>query len=211
MASQILSMSIVLANGTIVEASTSQNKDIFSAGRVGLGSLGVVVELEMSVAPAFKILRTTTGWDLDELVEALPGLNDRFERLQWYWTPNTKNATLLTRVPVANTAKIGHGCWPDAGPGPNTSCVDWSYKALSHPSSFDHTRALYTEMEYFVPTRYAMALVTEFREFQDSIRGDLERLCQSPTCGLFAGIRYVAQALILSTIQYPTSILELSP
>jgi FAD/FMN-containing dehydrogenase len=105
-----------------VIASKAENVPLFTAGRVGLGALGVVVEVELAVVKAFKLKRSVIPWDLNELggspahtassspavalipplplVAALPSLNQKYERLQWYWTPNTPNATLLIREEV---------------------------------------------------------------------------------------------------------------
>ena len=197
MSTQILSLTMVLANGTITTASATQNKDLYDAGRVGLGALGVVVEVELKVRPAYKLRRSTVSWDLDELIAALPALNKTYDRLQWYWTPNTPNATLLLREEVPSSTPIGEGCWGaplrEMHTADETLCTDWSYKALSHPSAFDYSRALYTEMEYFVPRRHAEALVADFREYQQSIRAQLEAGCRPGECSLFAGIRYVAR------------------
>jgi len=198
MATQILGLTMVVANGTVVSANATHNAELFDAGRVGLGALGILTELELKVRPAFKLKRSTTSWNLDRLMAALPALNQRYERLQWYWTPNTVNATLLLREEVPISTPIGEGCWgsdnlQEGHSSGNTECVDWSYKALSHPSAYDYSRALYTEMEYFVPRKHAAALIADFRAFQESIKGQLDSGCSAGRCSLFAGIRYVAQ------------------
>jgi len=214
MATQIEELSIVLANGTIAVASKRQNVALFDAGRVGLGSLGVVVEAVLKVRRSYKLKRSTSPWNLDRLIAALPELNQRYERLQWYWTPNTPNATLLLREEVPTTTPIGAGCWGDTvgdrDTGPSTECIDWSYKALSHPSPFDYSRPLYTEMEYFVPIRHAEALVADFRAFQTSIKSELETACPGSRCGLFAGIRYVAKDDIMLSMMQGEDIAVLS-
>ncbi len=199
MSTQLASITLVLANASVVEASASAHPDLFDAARASIGALGVVVEVGLQVVPRFKLRRTETAWDLDELLTALPSLHARFERLQWYWTPLTSEATLLVREPVPPDTPIT-GCWTERGARAaalggrraRASCVDWSYKALSHPSAFDYTRALYTEMEMFVPTAQDLALVAELRAFHETVRPALEASCPAPACTLFAGVRYVA-------------------
>lgn len=51
----IVGMRMILANGTIVSASKTQNSEIFLAGRVGLGSLGIIFELTIETVPLFRL------------------------------------------------------------------------------------------------------------------------------------------------------------
>ena len=43
--------------------------------------------------------RAAMPYDLDNLLADLPALYQQYERLQWYWTPYTNDATLLLRIP----------------------------------------------------------------------------------------------------------------
>ena len=94
MATQIVGLTMVLANGTVATATASRNTELFDAGRVGLGALGIMVAVELRMRPAFKLRRTTTSWELDRLIRALPGLNAKYDRLQWYRNPTREKATL---------------------------------------------------------------------------------------------------------------------
>mmetsp|Transcript_23474 Transcript_23474/g.37842 ORF Transcript_23474/g.37842 Transcript_23474/m.37842 type:complete len:466 (+) Transcript_23474:15-1412(+) len=195
MATQLTSLTLVLPNATVVTASRSENRRIFDAARVGLGALGIVVEVGLKVRKKFKLRRTTVAYNLDELLPALPSLSERYPRLQWYYTPYTNNATLLLREAVDIGTEIT-GCWPGdlaelaaSAQGGNSSCVDWSFKALCHEAD-DAT--LYTEMEYFVPVEKSMAFFQEFREFQESVKEEIN--CTEATkCALFTGMRYAKQ------------------
>ena len=95
----LVSLTLVLANASLVEVSASKHPEIFAAASVGLGSLGVVVEAEVRVVPSFKLRRTEMPWDLDALVEALPALNARYERLQW-WPRATRTGSAATGAPA---------------------------------------------------------------------------------------------------------------
>ena len=112
MSSQLVGLTLLLANGTMVNASSTQHKDLFNAARVGLGALGIVVYARLSVVPAFKMKRVAMPYNLDDLLADLPGLYKRYERLQWYWTPYTTNATLLLRIPVPVDTPITTGTGP---------------------------------------------------------------------------------------------------
>jgi FAD/FMN-containing dehydrogenase len=123
--------------------------------------------------------------------------------MQWFWTPFTQNATLLLREEVPLSTPIVP-CWPGDlerahKSRMNVTCTDWSYKALAHENSFDETRPLYTEMEYFVDIANADALVKDFRAFQQSVAAKSEcrvgsvqsmETGQTSMCSLFTGVRY---------------------
>ncbi|KAL2315344.1 D-arabinono-1,4-lactone oxidase [Schizosaccharomyces pombe] len=63
----IKSMRIMLADGSIVTCSRELQKDMFAAAQVSLGALGVIVDITISVVPAFDLVATedvTTVTDL---------------------------------------------------------------------------------------------------------------------------------------------------
>ena len=145
MSSTLTSMDVLLANGTVVTCSMQAHMQLFQAARVGLGALGIVLRVTVQVVPKYKLHRIAMPYPLDQLAQDLPALTARYERLQWYYTPYTNNATLLLRLPIAVDAPIVP-CWPgdvekSIRLGQNVSCVDWSFKALCHEAD-DHI--LYT-------------------------------------------------------------------
>ena len=194
MSSQIVELTMVLPNGTSVTCSEARLPHLFGAARVGLGALGVLTSVRLRVLPKFKLHRVAMPYDYDKLMRDLPRLNQQYERLQWYYTPYTNNATLLLRTPVPLDTPIVP-CWPgdvekSMALGENVTCSDWSFKALCHEAD---DAVLYTEMEYFVDVAHAPALVREFRAFQESVRSKSQCAGTTPktgACSLFTGVRY---------------------
>jgi len=195
MSSQLSSMDLILANGTIVTASLDMNPNLFRAARVGLGALGIVVRVTVQVVPMFKLKRVAMPYPLDLLMQDLPRLNQQYDRLQWYWTPYTNNATLLLRTEVPIDSEI-IPCWPgdvelSMEISKNVTCVDWSFKALCHEAD---DAVLYTEMEMFVDQKDCAALVSDFQTYQESVRNSSEcavgTIPKTGICSLFTGVRY---------------------
>ncbi|KAA0147261.1 hypothetical protein FNF29_07522 [Cafeteria roenbergensis] len=111
MATSILGLRLVLANGTVLDASASLNPGVFRVARVGLGALGVIVRVTVRAVPLFKLRRTATPYSLKELLPWVwPQAFDRWERMQWYFTPRTDSATLLLREAVPFDTPIVD-CW----------------------------------------------------------------------------------------------------
>ena len=84
MSTQILHFKLLLSNGTIINVDSNHNSDIFYAGRVGLGSLGIMLETTLTIVPKFKLKRTAMPYSLKQLLIDLPNLYDKYERMQWY-------------------------------------------------------------------------------------------------------------------------------
>eukprot|EP00928_Gymnodinium_smaydae_P046542 TRINITY_DN31009_c0_g1_i1.p1 TRINITY_DN31009_c0_g1~~TRINITY_DN31009_c0_g1_i1.p1 ORF type:complete len:477 (+),score=59.98 TRINITY_DN31009_c0_g1_i1:43-1431(+) len=210
LASRIESVRLVIANGSVVEASRKRHKDIFDAARVGLGSLGIVSELVIRALPLYRLRLTNTIMPLGRLLQGLPAAMEKYERLQWFWLPpDEERATLVAREVVDEPITPG-GCWegnlrnyhlaqparmfglPEANA---TTCVDVSYKALCDSAAHYKARKLYTEMEMFVPAEDVIAAINQFRAFQARVLPE-----HNASVSLFTGVRYVAaDDILLST------------
>jgi FAD/FMN-containing dehydrogenase len=53
--SQMSAFTIATADGQLLECSKDKNPDIFNAGRVSLGSLGIITQMTMDVVPSYKL------------------------------------------------------------------------------------------------------------------------------------------------------------
>jgi L-gulonolactone oxidase len=73
LSAQVEALDLVLADGTTVRC-TEDEPELLRAARVGLGSLGVITEVELRVVPAFTLRAVDTVAPLDAV---LRGLDDR--------------------------------------------------------------------------------------------------------------------------------------
>ena len=55
LASHVTRFSIVDGSGSVIEASETDNSDIYHAGLLGLGALGIITDITLHVRPAFNI------------------------------------------------------------------------------------------------------------------------------------------------------------
>ncbi|WP_019135993.1 D-arabinono-1,4-lactone oxidase [Cellulomonas massiliensis] len=99
LATQVVGVRLVGADGEVVEASADRRPDLFELARLGLGSAGVLVAVTLEVVPAFTLEAVEGGADLSDVLDALDGPdglvegNDHFE---FYWFPHTRR-TLTKR------------------------------------------------------------------------------------------------------------------
>jgi FAD/FMN-containing dehydrogenase len=196
LATQIDAFELVDGQLTSHVVSASTDKSLFDAGRVGIGALGIIPSITLKTVPLFKLRKTTLAYSLAQLLIDLPVLMQRYERLQWSWTPYTDKATVIIREvvdintpndPRSTAGGDDGGCWSLTMSTAN--CTDVSYKALTDSEFRYESREIYTEMEMFIPIEYAEAAVQDFIEFMDS---PAVKDAHDPNVGLSVMLRYVA-------------------
>ena len=107
LATQVLSFTLVTSTGEVLVCSREQNVDVWQAGRVSLGALGIVVDVTLSVVPAFTLHAVEYPEKVSEVeanFDAHVRENDHFE---FYWVPHTKWALTKrnNRTSAAHTAR----------------------------------------------------------------------------------------------------------
>lgn len=92
----IQSFRLVTANGDAMEVSATQNPELFAAGKVSLGALGVITEYTVSTVPAFNLRRIVRAEPIAQVLdeaEARAAANRNFEI---FYLPGTGMAATLT-------------------------------------------------------------------------------------------------------------------
>ncbi|WP_026119505.1 D-arabinono-1,4-lactone oxidase [Nocardiopsis ganjiahuensis] len=197
LASQVVGLEMVLADGSVVECSAERDPELFHAARVGLGAFGVVTALTMAVRPAFLLHAREEPMPLDEVLERLPELRAENDHFEFYWFPHTGNTNTkrnnISQGPAAplsgfkswldddflsNTLfeRINRVCrrFPAAVPAVNQI----SSRALSARTYTDVSHKVFTtvrdvrfvEMEYAIPAEHLADVLREARSIVD--RGD---------------------------------------
>jgi FAD-linked oxidoreductase len=92
LATQVVALDLVTADGSVLHCSADENPDVFGAARISVGALGVLTSVTLQCVPAF-LLRAQEGpmplaVVLDGYDEFAEG-NDHFE---FYWFPHTETA-----------------------------------------------------------------------------------------------------------------------
>jgi FAD-linked oxidoreductase len=80
--SQVVALTLVLADGSLLECSEDRDPDVFLAARVALGALGVVAEVTLRCVPAFTLHARDAPAPLAQTLERFEELalgNDHFE------------------------------------------------------------------------------------------------------------------------------------
>lgn len=151
LSSMVTGLTIVNTQGQALRCSENENSELFGAARLGLGAFGVVTEVELSVAPAFRLAEKQWKASYDELRPSIEELSAQHRHFEFFWFPHNDVAhpkcTDLTDDPaVYPVAPEGQRC-------------NWSYEVLPN-----HRPNLHTEMEYAVPVQRSLDCLDEIRD-----------------------------------------------
>lgn len=83
----VASFRILLASGEVLHCGPDENAEIFAAGRLSLGLLGVMTEIDMSVRPIYKLQRKYFVLPSEKLFRQLDGLAATNRNFEFYWFP----------------------------------------------------------------------------------------------------------------------------
>ncbi|RAG87601.1 FAD-linked oxidoreductase [Streptacidiphilus pinicola] len=190
LAAQVRALEIVLADGSVVTCSPSENTELFEGARLGLGALGVVSAITFGVEPAFLLTAHEAPMRFDEVLDRFDELANDNEHFEFYWFPHTEGCTTKrnNRGPgpaaplpalrrwfdddfVSNTVwegacRVGRA-FPRSIPTiAKISSRAWSertYTDVAYKVFTSPRRVRFVEMEYAVPREAATTVLRELK------------------------------------------------
>jgi L-gulonolactone oxidase len=92
LAAGIRALRIVLADGTVVACSPTEEPELFEAARLGLGALGIITELTLAVVPAYLLHAHERPERMSDLLERVDIEFEAHDHFEFYWFPHTDRA-----------------------------------------------------------------------------------------------------------------------
>jgi FAD-linked oxidoreductase len=89
LAHQVVGLELVTGGGESVSCSPSEEPEIFSAARLGLGAMGLVSTVTLQCVPAFRLQAREKPMRVDAVVGAMDELFDANDHFEFYWVPHT--------------------------------------------------------------------------------------------------------------------------
>lgn len=95
-------LTLVTGTGEVLRCTAEEYPDVFAAARVGLGALGVLVELTLRCVDSFVLRAHERPAPLAAVLPDLPSLVEEHDHVEFYWFPYTERTQVKTndRVPA---------------------------------------------------------------------------------------------------------------
>ncbi|NEN07210.1 FAD-binding protein [Diaminobutyricibacter tongyongensis] len=117
LATQIVALTIVTGTGDVLTISETENAELLPAARLGLGALGVIVDITLQCVPAFLLQAVERPEPLEETLDSYLDRSSMEDHFEFYWFPHTETALTKTnsRLPFgAERRPLGRvGRWVD--------------------------------------------------------------------------------------------------
>jgi len=144
LAAQVVGMEMVDGEGRVHYLSSSEG-EVFRAAQVGVGSLGVVTSVRLSVVPAFVLRAVEAPMRLDRVLADLDDLVDTNDHFEFYWIPHTRWALTKRNNRTSEPAR------------PMGAAREWWQKSFLENTAFGALCAVGRTMPSLIP-RLATAL-----------------------------------------------------
>lgn len=203
LATQVVGVTLVTADGDLLTIDDENESDLLPAVALGLGALGILVDVTLQCVPAFVLSAQEQPEALDTVVDDLDRRVRGVDHFEFYWFPHTDVALTKTntRMPgetatsplsplsrLVDERIIGNGVHqlvcsvgravPPLVPGINRlSARVWGDRRFSDASHrvFTAPRSVrFREMEYAVPLDELAAAFREVRELIDTSEWRIE-------------------------------------
>ena len=92
LSAQVAGFRLILANGDVLQCSETENRELFAAGRVAMGTLGLMTEITMKVVPAYKLVERNFALPIKDLFEQLDTLVAENRHFEFFWFPYADTA-----------------------------------------------------------------------------------------------------------------------
>lgn len=105
LSTQVAGLTLVTAAGEILECSPEQEPDVFKAGQVSVGMLGVIAKVHLRVVPAKRLHYQASRKKLADCLSNLEQYKQENTHFEFYWFPftDTVQAKFLNETDIAAT------------------------------------------------------------------------------------------------------------
>jgi FAD-linked oxidoreductase len=97
-ATQIVGATLVTGDGELLTVSQAENPELLPAVALGLGALGILVDVTIQCVPAFVLQAVEHPEPLDEVLDTLDSRVASADHFEFYWFPHTDVALTKTQT-----------------------------------------------------------------------------------------------------------------
>ncbi len=193
LATQVVGVTLIAADGEFLRVSDTENAELLPAVALGLGALGILVDVTLQCVPTFVMHAVDEPVPLDDVLATLEERVSASDHFEFYWFPHTDVALTKrqTRLPESTPRKplprvgrwidetlLSNGVYrmvcaagqvlPAITPPFSRLAVkltgDRDYTDRSHRVLTQSRNVRFREMEYALPAENVRAAFQEIRE-----------------------------------------------
>ena len=101
---QVTGATLVTADGELLVVDEAHNSELLPAIALGLGALGILVEITLQCVPAFLLHAVERPEDLGEVLDGLAARVAESDHFELYWFPHTDRAMTKTNTRLPESA-----------------------------------------------------------------------------------------------------------
>lgn len=91
LSADVMALTIMLADGSVVACSRDHEKDLFLATLCGLGCTGLILTVQLRVEPAFVLREVQETLPFDEVLENLDVMVSASQHVRLWWYPQSRS------------------------------------------------------------------------------------------------------------------------
>ena len=102
---QVTAATLVTATGELLHVSETEHAELLPAVRLGLGALGVLVDLTIQCVPSFLLSAVEAPLGFDEVLDGLAERTAAADHFEFYWFPHTDRVSAKTNTRLPGDAE----------------------------------------------------------------------------------------------------------
>ena len=194
---QVVGATLVTGTGELLSVNEDENAELLPAVALGLGALGILIDVTLQCVPAFVLHAVERPEPIDEVLAALGARAEASDHFEFYWFPHTDIALTKTntrlpesapRSPLSRTSRwldetlLANGIYrvtcgsasvmPSLAPRINRLATrltgDREYTDISTRVFTQDRTVRFREMEYAVPVENLAAAFRDMRAAIDA-------------------------------------------
>lgn len=103
---QLVAVTLVTGDGSILRVSATENAELLPAVRLGLGALGIIVEVTVQCVPAFVLHALERPEPFDEVLDNFRERVNSSDHFEFYWFPHTDRVLTKTNTRLSADAPL---------------------------------------------------------------------------------------------------------
>lgn len=112
LSSEMVGFRLLTAAGAFLDCSSEEHPDIFAAGRISLGALGIITQITFNIIPAYKLEYTSKAGLFEETMPQIASYNQENRNFEYYYFPYSETLQLkisnVTDKPVKHNPVLAY-------------------------------------------------------------------------------------------------------